>query len=199
MAITVTEIRNQLKLIGIYTWAQLTALTGAPAYSEAIVSDYNNIRVMYDGTRWVPVGPQVLARSAVAIATPADLTEDVLATLAVPAGVMGINGALCLTCHWTFTSSANNKTPRVRFSGPAGTVISTSTFTTGTAMTFTTTVTNRGAANSQYAESRTVNGVANVQGTSQDTAAASSLVITGQKALAGETLQLEAYVLELLP
>jgi hypothetical protein len=38
-----------------------------------------------------------------------------------------------------------------------------------------------------------------VQGTSQDTAAASSLVITGQKALAGETLQLEAYVLELLP
>jgi hypothetical protein len=62
---------------------------------------------------------------------------------------------------------------------------------------------NRGAANSQVGFTATtfqsfVSAAATVTTSSVDTAAAVSLLITGQKASAGETITLESFIAELI-
>lgn len=155
----------------------------------------------------VGVGPEiVLAKSGAAISTPADTTEDTLVTVTVPANAMGANGFLRITTLWTFTSSGNNKTPRIRFSGAAGTIYMNPVFTTTVGLSQITVIANRNATNSQigFASAATNGGLgtssasANVT-SAVDTTAASSVVITGQKASAGETLTLESYLVELIP
>lgn len=143
----------------------------------------------------------VLARSAVAVSCPADTTEDTLATIAVPANAMGANGLVRLTTHWSMTSSANNKTGRVRLGGTSGTAHQSAVWTTTAAARLKGEVANRGAVNSQVGGQEsltTAAGVTAVVTTSAiDTSVATSLVITGQKASSGETLTLESYLVEL--
>src|SRR5213079_2421852 len=52
----------------------------------------------------------VLAQSAVAASVTGTLTETVLATIAIPAGAMGVNGAIRVTALWSYTNSADTKT-----------------------------------------------------------------------------------------
>lgn len=151
----------------------------------------------------IPPQGLVLGAGGAAINTPADTSEDTLATINVPAGVMGANGVLRIYTLWSFTSSANNKTLRIRFSGGSGTIYMNPVFTTSVGYASLTMIANRNAANSQvgFASAATNGGLgsssasANVT-SSVDTTAATSLVITGQKALAGETLTLESYLVE---
>ncbi|MBS0175502.1 MAG: hypothetical protein JSR64_15785 [Nitrospira sp.] len=155
----------------------------------------------------VGVGPEVvLGKSGAAVNTPADTSEDTLATINIPANAMGANGVLRIYTLWSFTSSANNKTLRIRFSGGAGTIYMNPVFTTSVGYSSLTMIMNRNATNSQvgFASAGTNGGLgsssasANVT-SSVDTTAATSLVITGQKASAGETLTLESYLVELIP
>lgn len=155
----------------------------------------------------VPSGLVVLGLGGAAITSPADTNENVLATVTVPAGALGPNGALRITSLWSFTSSANNKTPRIRLGGLSGTVYMGPTITTSVGLFQEVMIFNRGAANSQvgFAAASTSAGgwglssaSANVT-SAVDTAAGTTLVLTAQKASAGETLTLEAYLAELLP
>lgn len=147
-----------------------------------------------------------LAKSGAAVSAPADTTEDILATIIIPASAMGANGFLRITTLWTFTSSGNNKTPRIRFSGASGTIYMNPVLTTSVGLYQQTMIANRNATNSQvgFASAGTAGGwglssaSANVT-SAVDTTAATSVVITGQKASAGETLTLESYLVELLP
>jgi len=73
-----------------------------------------------------PSGPQrldhrLLLASGVAVACPADTTEDILATIPLPGEIMGPNGIIFLESFWSYTNSANNKTLRARLGGAAGT------------------------------------------------------------------------------
>ncbi len=155
----------------------------------------------------VGVGPEVvLGKSGAAVNTPADTSEDTLATINIPANAMGANGVLRIYTLWAFTSSGNNKTLRIRFSGASGTIYMNPVFTTSVGYASLTMIANRNATNSQvgFASAATNGGLgtssasANVT-SSVDTTAATSLVITGQKASAGETLTLESYLVELIP
>lgn len=155
----------------------------------------------------VGAGPEVvLGKSGAAVNTPADTSEDTLATINIPANAMGANGVLRIYTLWSFTSSANNKTLRIRFSGASGTIYMNPVFTTSVGYAALTMIANRNATNSQvgFASAATNGGLgsssasANVT-SSVDTTAATSLVITGQKASAGETLTLESYLVELIP
>lgn len=153
------------------------------------------------GGRYVP---RILAASAVAVSCPADTTEDILATITVPAGAMGLNGILRVTANWSFTNSVNNKSMRVRFGGIGGTQYYSVTTTTTQNIGSLTIIQNRGAANSQVGwqggtNTQTFSGFAAAPTTSAvDTAAATTIVLTGQKATAGETLTLESYLVELI-
>jgi hypothetical protein len=153
------------------------------------------------------IGSYVLANSGAQILTPADTTEDVLATIPIPAGAMGPNGFLRINSLWGFTGSTNAKSMRIRLGGISGTVywfstaIVSATFVTLSMMAH---IFNRGAQNSQVATGTITGGISvgNVglppTGTI-DTSVSQDLVITGQKASAGEVLALDAYSVEIFP
>ena len=144
---------------------------------------------------------RVLCQSGVAVSAAADTADNVLATCIVPANALGLNGSLRVWTMWTMTNSANTKTFRVRYSGAAGNQFLQTTATTSAAAMFLTTITNRGATNSQVGGltggSIGVTGIAHVT-SAVDTTAETSIVIVGAKASAGETLTLERYHVELI-
>lgn len=146
--------------------------------------------------------PRVLASSATAATGAADTAENTYATITVPAYALGANGTLRTWLRFTYTNSANNKTMRVRYSGAAGTVTWGPTRTTQLGSTTTVTIQNRTLTSQIYSsvsnnDASTADG--NAGGTiSVDTSAATTIVITGQKATGGETLTLEGYTVELI-
>lgn len=148
--------------------------------------------------------PYVLAKSGVAVVTPADTTEDILVTVNVPANAMGPNGLLRVRAVWSCVNNANAKTGRIRFSGPAGTLYIAASFASVSSGEFEATIWNRGATNSQTGAPRGVNSAGAVYGavsvtSAVDTTAATTVVFTGQKAVGGDALTLESYLVELTP
>lgn len=145
---------------------------------------------------------RILASSNAAVSCPADTTEDTLATITVPAGVMGLNGILRITTHWTITSSANAKTWRVKFGSMS--VQDNGTTTLGvTSLRCMTELRNVAAANSQKGNSYSLSNAGSVFSTapstaSIDTGASVTMLITGQKETAGQTLTLDYYLVELI-
>lgn len=149
--------------------------------------------------------PRILGASGVAVSGPADTSENILATITVPAGAMGLNGRLRWEAHWTFTNSANSKTCRVRFGGIGGSAYTSVAFTTTANFRDFKGLANRGASNSQISVADVFGpgssfggGTGTVVTSAIDTSAATTLVITGQKASAGETITLESYLVELI-
>ena len=146
----------------------------------------------------------VLGASAVAVSAPADTSEDILATINVPAGAMGLSGQVRLRGLVTVNSNANAKTVQVRLGGIAGTVYLSKNAASVTTYPFEIMLANRGVANSQTSY-QDVTGLAfnslsgNAKVTSAiDTTVAQTIVITGQKAVAGDTITLESYLVELI-
>lgn len=143
----------------------------------------------------------VLGASAVAATHTGDTLEAVLATVALPAGAVGANGILRVTSTWSYTNSANTKTPRIRLGGTTGSVVLGPGVTTTASLVVQRLIQNRNAQNSQVAlGSANANSFASSTGapltTSVDLSAAQDLVFSGQLANAGETITLEAYLVE---
>lgn len=143
----------------------------------------------------------VLAASAVQVPHTGTTSETALATIPIPAGAMGANGALRVLTLSSYPNSANAKITRVRLGGIAGTAFlaASTTTTVGTPnMTF---IQNRNSQSSQVgsavADSKSFvsSATALVTGTI-DTSAAQDLVISGQLALDTETMNLERYIVE---
>lgn len=145
----------------------------------------------------------VLAKSAVAISAPADTNENTLASIPVLGSALGANGIIRITTTWTVTNNANAKTLRVRFSGASGTQYLNAAAASMTGFSAIVEIANRNSialqvGGAKYFASTPAAGW--VAGTSAvDTSALTSLVITGQKATAGDTLTLESYLAELFP
>ena len=142
----------------------------------------------------------VIAQSGVAVSGGADTNENTLATIVIPGKMMGAGGQVRVTTLWTITSSANNKTLRVKF---GGTNFQAVIITTAASAQTQCTIRNRTAATQVgYVESTSTtfgtNASANTTA-SVDTAADVTMLITGQKASAGETMTLEAYTVEVMP
>jgi hypothetical protein len=146
---------------------------------------------------------QLLAQTAVAAVGPADTNENTLATITIPANRLGTAGTIRVTCLFSCTSSANNKTFNVRYSGAAGTLYANLTFTTITSVRFEVEIQNQGVTNAQVGNVMYAASTVGVAGSAAmtsavDTTAATTVVITGTKASAGETLRLERYSVEVL-
>lgn len=147
---------------------------------------------------------RILGSSGEAVSGAADTNENTLATISIPAAAMGLKGILRVETLWTFTNSGNNKVLRWRLGTIAGTAFLEATQTTTATYSDRRSIQNRGAANSQigWAATATAGGAgastSAVTTGSIDTSAATTLVITGQKASAGETITLERYLVELI-
>lgn len=146
--------------------------------------------------------PYILAKSGAAATVSATASEEALATVSIPAGAMAANGMLRVTTLWSCTNSANNKTPRVRLGGLSGTDYANLSFNSMTGFRIVTEIINANSAGGQIGHSniRSDGGESQQLGLSSavDTTAAVDLVISGQKASAGETLALTSYLVELI-
>lgn len=151
---------------------------------------------------YIPSPIRILGSSGVAVSCPVDTTEDTLATITVPAGAMGLNGLIRLKAWYSFTNSANNKTMRIRYTAIGGTVVGSFTATTTPSLPIWVEIQNANSASVQVAASFANNGsgtgIVAPQALAVDTTAATTIVITGQKALNSETLTLSQYLVELI-
>lgn len=187
------------------TWANRP--TTAALWDRIRVTDFGvpSIIMVWDGTRWIPDGPQVLGRSGVVASLTGTLTETALATITVPANMMGLNGGLLIMMGWSYTSSANTKTFRARFGGIAGVEYLLATLTTNVTLSDQRRIRNRNSASSQTGQqslgsSGGFGGSSGLQQTSSiDTTADTSLVLSAQLANTGDTARIETYDVWLLP
>ncbi len=161
-----------------------------------------------NGTVWSLVGGScVLGQSAVAVSCTTTTNEEVLQSVNLPAGVLGVNGALRLSTLWTCTGAVGTKTLRARIGatalgGSAWLALVRAASAAECLALIPQVIRNRNVANSQvvYAPA---NGATTTQSSAvstftEDTSVATVVGITGQKATAGEVLTLEGYTLELL-
>lgn len=161
---------------------------GSPASGNASITGGNLSFIPSGGASFVPVS------------CPVDVTEDTLATITIP--VLSATSIIRVYTFWTHTNSVNNKTLRVRFSGAAGTQYLAAVVTTTATSEVMTVIGNTGATNSQaggmFSSVTSTFGTTTNGGVTSavDTTAATSVVITGQKALNSETLTLTGYIVE---
>jgi hypothetical protein len=99
----------------------------------------------------VPYQWRVAGVGAVAQSHTGDLVETTLASVQIPAGLIGPNGVVRISAVWSCTNSANTKTFRIRFGTAAGsgTAYLTRTATTSGTVITQQTISNRNSASSQ--------------------------------------------------
>ena len=151
-------------------------------------------------------GPRILARSHVlATKTDADTTKTTLATIAIPAGAMGTDGALRVTAKWRFSGGAATKTVFTDF---GGTTFQSYADTSAGVLTTQVTIANRNSASAQIGGLSGTDamfgksGVADYNTGTVNTANAQNLTLAAQWGTAGagtNNIRLEGYTVELLP
>jgi hypothetical protein len=193
-------------------WVEITPREGWLAY----VKDEDRL-LAHDGSAWTLLATldpraqcaalgawHVLGASAAGAPHTGDTSETVLAAITLPGRAMGPNGVLRITTLWSYTNSANGKTLRVRLGGLSGAIlqaIAVSATNIGVAQR---TIQNRNSESAQIGfniastNSFTTVGSGSPPATaSVDTSTDQDIVITGQLANAGETVTLEACLVEL--
>lgn len=182
-------------------WEEIAPRAGWLAY----VADQARV-LIFDGAAWAPLAHaaqswRVLAASAVAAAHSGNTSETALASVQIPGGAMGPNGALRITTLWSYTNSANNKTLRIRLGGISGAGYLGNNVTTTATLRHQQIIQNRNAQNAQiggFVSPMPIGASTSAPATSSiDTGAPVDLVISGQLANAGETVALESYMVEL--
>jgi hypothetical protein len=160
-----------------------------------------NVWVCYDNTvgaaKWRHV-PRVLGQSGTAATAPSNTTENILATVTVPANAMSLNGSLRVTHLWTLNNSVGNKTCLVKLGSTFfyGRVVASTTITIYDQVLISNRTTGTQVSN-QSNGTFAISTAAVVTG-SIDTTASQSLTLTGTKATAGDVITLESYCVELL-
>jgi hypothetical protein len=182
-------------------WEEITPKSGWRAFVRDAPQFY-----AYDGASWraeaaLASAWRVLAASAVAVSHTGDTDETALASIDLPGGAMGPNGALRVSTQWGYTNSANSKTKRYRLGGLGGSTIMAITANTSASAQHQRTIQNRNAEDAQVSAGAGFGNSFGMSGntpatTAIDTSADQTLVISGQLANAGETLTLESYLVE---
>ena len=137
--------------------------------------------------------PWMVAQSAVAASVTATTAEETLATVTLPGGSLGANGSLLIEALWSANSDADDKTVRFKL---GGTTFQQVLVTTSVTVFNSVTIFNRNSQSSQVANqlSGGYGASANAVVTgSIATASDQTILITGQKEQAADTLTLEAY------
>lgn len=145
----------------------------------------------------------LIAQSAAAVTLTGTTTETTMATVTVPANVMGANGRIEIDVAWSHTNNANNKTEKVKFGGTSYSNVVTTTSSTNNQKLF---IANRNATNSQTGQqaggvgtTASPYGLGSVSYVTSaiDTTSAVSITFTGQLANTTDTIVLESYSVKL--
>lgn len=129
-----------------------------------------------------------------------DLLESSLKAVTMPGGTLGANGVLRITALWSATNNANNKTPRIRFGGIAGTVFFQTVQNNFTAMRNQLIIGNAGDEASQMGGPKDLLGtgisITGLTTPTIDTTVDQDIVFTAQLANVADTLNLREYLIE---
>ncbi len=136
----------------------------------------------------------VSANGAYTQTTAADIT---LATVVVPGGAMGANGAIREHRAFGFPNNANNKIVRVFFGGSGLSSVS-GTYTTASGSTLASVTRNRGSQSLQATAPLTASTTASTT-TTVDTSVNQNMTIVANLAVATDYIILEGYTVEVLP
>lgn len=125
-----------------------------------------------------------------------DTAEFTMATITIPANVLGANGQVVVEAYWSSNSATNSKTQRIRFGGTQfGAQVGSGQYWRQSVR-----IANRGAANSQVGSNgNPAFGNANSVTAAIDTTASVDITITGQLSVGTDTITLEYYQVLLYP
>lgn len=139
----------------------------------------------------------ILGQSNTASAVTGTTNKTALASVVIPAGMIGVNGTVRVSALFTCTNSANSKTMTIDFGGSnvltfAGTALA--------SIELFKYIRNRTATSQIVTNSALVGSSSSVTLTTLniDTTAAVTLTLNGQLASAAETITLEGYTIEVL-
>lgn len=139
----------------------------------------------------------VLAQSAVPVVLSNTLIQTVMATIAVPPKLMGLNGMLRISTTWSVTNNERNKTFITKF---AGVNISLNVVTTTTTYREQQTIQNRNNVGSQvFVLGGFGNTGAPIGTMSKNTDVEQIIQIAAQLSNLADIITLEAYTVELIP
>lgn len=185
-----------------YTWATLPAAASNSGL-KVRVSDVgvSGSEWRSNGTTWEPVGGRVLlARVHTDSAVTGTTAETVLATVTIPAGLMGVNGSLWVYHNFTIASpAASAKYFRATLGGTVFGVYTTSSAAVVN-ISGAIPISNRNSQSAQYAGGGmffSAGATSPVAGT-VDTSVAQTFTLTAQPGAVGETTTLRVFSLELV-
>ena len=186
-------------LISEYTWANKPSV--APLGQIICVTDIGENGSLWrgNGTKWVRLNPiKIFSLSAPVVLT-GSTSGVTLATITIPAGLIGANGKLKIYPLWSTTNNANVKTLRATFSGSTCTTMTSQSVPNNSGLVI---IRNTNSESAQKCSSGLVAGIGSSLGSiasiTIDTTAATNVTITGQLAVGTDTLTLEDLFVEVV-
>ncbi len=189
--------------IGKSTWAGKPAI--APLGQVICITDIGENGSLWrgNGTKWVRLNPiKVFSLSAPVSMTgssSAATSVVTLATITIPAGLMGANGKLKIYPLWATTNNANIKTLRAVFGGSVCTTMTSQSVPNNSGLVI---IRNTNSESAQKCSSGLVAGIGasfgSIASITIDTTAATTITITGQLAVGTDTLTLEDLFVEVV-
>ena len=187
------------KQIQDYTWANKPSV--APSGQIICVTNVGENGSLWrgNGTKWVRLNPiKIFSLSAPVVLT-GSTSAVTLATITIPAGLMGANGKLKIYPLWATTNNANVKTLRVVFGGSTCTTMTSQSVPNNSGLLI---IRNINSESVQKCSSGLVAGIGASTGSiaspTVDTSVATTITITGQLAVGTDTLTLEDLFIEVV-
>jgi len=191
------ELSNPL--ISEYTWANKPSV--APLGQIICVTDVGENGSLWrgNGTKWVRLNPIKIFSLSAAVVLTGTTTATTLATITIPAGLIGANGKLKIYPLWSTTNNANAKTLRATFGGLICTTMASQSVPNNSGLLI---IRNINSESVQKCSSGLVAGIGSSAGsiasTTVDTSAATNITITGQLADSADTMTLEDLFVEVV-
>mgnify|MGYP000629738659 FL=1 len=188
------------KQIQDYTWANKPSV--APLGQIICITDVGENGSLWrgNGTKWVRLNPIKIFSLSAPVSLTGSTSVVTLATITIPAGLLGANGKLKIYPLWATTNNANAKTLRVVFGGGSTctTMVSQSVPNNSGLLI----IRNPNSESAQKCSSGLVAGIGSSSGSiaslTVDTSAATTLTITGQLAVGTDTMTLEDLFVEVV-
>ena len=185
--------------IAEYTWANKPSV--APSGQIICITDVGENGSLWrgNGTKWVRLNPIKVFSLSAPVSLTGSTSVVTLATITIPAGLLGANGKLKIYPLWATTNNANVKTLRAIFSGSTCTTMTSQSVPNNSGLLI---IRNINSESVQKCSSGLVAGIGSSSGSiaslTVDTSAATTLTITGQLAVGTDTMTLEDLFVEVV-
>ena len=181
-----------------YTWANKPSV--APLGQIICITDVGENGSLWrgDGAKWVRLNPIKIFSLSAPWVLSGSTSAVTLATITIPAGLMGANGKLKIYPLWATTNNANIKTLRLNIGGMLCSTMVSQIIPNNSGLLI---IRNINSESVQKCSSGLVAGIGSSTGSiaspTVDTSAATTITITGQLAAGTDTLTLEDLFVEL--